>query len=732
MKLTLGKVFKGKGSTAPGDIPTVAVSAPLAGDTGMAGAYDPTRAVSVVEQLRAAARGGKAVKQLPLIGHLSTAKQFRYLAAALATSFVLMLILFGLYAIEARKNNAQIAAATEMQMLAQRLARGGAQSEMGGAIGFDVLKDSRDQFRSNLKALATGGDYRGVSLSEPQNDSVRTAASELEKRWTSVDGKVDELIAARGILTSLSQAVSNVNQGNQGLLELAEQLATQLSTAGGREISLANNLVMLTQRIAKNANALIGDEVDSDVAFLLGKDTATFRDIVNGLLQGSEALRVSAIRDGEAKQTLAELGSKFQETEKRLVEVLRAMPRLLAGKQAAKVITTEAEPLMAGAKALSTAYEGAGNTANFALWFAAAFGLLSLLLGVALGYLFLNEARIRAAENERENQRNQEAILRLLNEMGTLADGDLTVKASVTEDVTGAIADSINFTVDELRKVVSDINATTGEVAGATQSAQAISQRLYQASQRQSGEIQRSSALVLQMAQSINEVSASATEGSRVAQQSLSASEQGAKAVQNQIAGMNEIRAQIQESSKRIKRLGESSQEIGEIVELISDITEQTNVLALNAAIQAASAGEAGRGFTVVAEEVQRLAERSAEATKQIEALVRAIQADTQDAVNAMEKTTQGVVEGTRLSDAAGQTLAEISRVSRDLAGLVSSISAQTQTQSASVSEVTRGMQDILAVTEETSRGTQQTNVSIEELGRLAQTLRGSVAGFKV
>ena len=732
MKLTLGKVFKGKGSAVSGDIPTVVVSAPLAGDTGMAGAYDPTRAVSVVEQLRAAARGGKAVKQLPLIGHLPTAKQFKYLAAALGTSFLLMLIMFGLYAVEARKNGAQIVAANEMQMLAQRLARGGAQSEMGGTIGFDVLKDSREHFRANLKALASGGDYRGVSLSEPQNDTVRTAASDLQKRWTSVDSRVDELIAARGILTSLSQAVSNVNQGNQGLLELAEQLATQLSTAGGREISLANNLVMLTQRIAKNANALIGDEVDSDVAFLLGKDTATFRDIVNGLLQGSEALRVSAVRDGEAKQTLTELGLKFQDTEKRLVEVLRAMPRLLAGKQAAKVITTEAEPLMAGAKTLSAAYEGAGNTANFALYLAAAFGLLSLLLGVAVGYLFLNEARIRAAENERENQRNQEAILRLLNEMGTLADGDLTVKASVTEDVTGAIADSINFTVDELRKVVSDINATTGEVAGATQSAQAISQRLYQASQRQSGEIQRSSALVLQMAQSINEVSASATEGSRVAQQSLSASEQGAKAVQNQIAGMNEIRAQIQESSKRIKRLGESSQEIGEIVELISDITEQTNVLALNAAIQAASAGEAGRGFTVVAEEVQRLAERSAEATKQIEALVRAIQADTQDAVNAMEKTTQGVVEGTRLSDAAGQTLAEISRVSRDLASLVSNISVQTQTQSASVSEVTRGMQDILAVTEETSRGTQQTNVSIEELGRLAQTLRGSVAGFKV
>ena len=731
MKLKLGNVFKGKESSGVDDIPTV-VAAPLTGDTKMASAHVSARAVSVAEQLRAAARGGKAVGQLPLIGHLSTAKQFQYLGAALVIAFVLMLILFALYAIEERKNSAQVAAATEMQMLAQRLARGAAQSEMGGAIGFDVLQSSHDQFRGNLKALSTGGDYRGTPVSGPQSEGVRSAVTDLEKRWALVDGKVDELVAARGILTSLSQAISKVNQGNQGLLELAEQLATQLSNGSAREFALSNNLVMLTQRIAKNANALIGDEVDSDVAFLLGKDTATFRDIVNGLLQGSDALRVGAIRDDEARQTLTELGSRFQETERRLVEVLRAMPRLLAGKQAAKIIATEAEPLMAGAKVLSAAYEDAANTANLALYVAAALGLLSLLLGAALGYLFLSEARARAAENERENQRNQSAILRLLNEMGTLADGDLTVRTSVTEDVTGAIADSINFTVDELRKVVSDINATTGEVAGATQAAQAVSQRLYHASQRQSGEIQRSSALVLQMAQSINEVSESATQGAKVAQQSLSAAELGSTAVQNQISGMNEIRAQIQESAKRIKRLGESSQEIGEIVELISDITEQTNVLALNAAIQAASAGEAGRGFTVVAEEVQRLAERSGEATKQIEALVRAIQADTQDAVNAMEKTTQGVVEGTRLSDAAGRALSEISRVSRDLAGLVSNISAQAQTQSTSVSEVTRGMQDILAVTEETSRGTQQTNVSIEELGRLAQTLRGSVAGFKV
>jgi twitching motility protein PilJ len=234
------------------------------------------------------------------------------------------------------------------------------------------------------------------------------------------------------------------------------------------------------------------------------------------------------------------------------------------------------------------------------------------------------------------------------------------------------------------------------------------------------------------MAQSIDEVSASAAQSSRVAQQSLAAAEKGAQSVQNQIAGMNEIRAQIQDTSKRIKRLGESSLEIGEIVELISDITEQTNVLALNAAIQAASAGEAGRGFTVVAEEVQRLAERSAEATKQIEAIVKTIQTDTQDAVTAMEKSTMGVVEGAKLSDAAGQALEEIGRVSRELAALIGGISVQTQMQSASVTDVTRGMQDILKITEETTDGTKETNVSIGQLMRLAAELRSSVAGFKV
>jgi twitching motility protein PilJ len=302
----------------------------------------------------------------------------------------------------------------------------------------------------------------------------------------------------------------------------------------------------------------------------------------------------------------------------------------------------------------------------------------------------------------------------------------------VSENITGAIADSINYTIEELRLLVGRINDAANRVTSATEIARQTSGELLAAAERQSREIQDAGQSALEMARSMSEVSGSALQSAQVARQSLSAAEKGTQAVEDSIKGMNEIRNQIQETSKRIKRLGESSQEIGEIVELISDITEQTNVLALNAAIQAASAGDAGRGFTVVAEEVQRLAERSGEATKQIAAIVKTIQTDTQDAVSAMEQSTQGVVEGARLSDAAGQALNEIGRVSRDLAELIQSISTSTQTQADSATQVAQLMQDILSVTEQTTAGTQRTAEAVEELNALASELKGSVAGFKV
>ncbi len=730
LNVKMPKLFGNDKAAAPVaalDMPTTQVRASQP-------AYDPLASVSIMEQLRSASSETKMPRKLPVIGHLPIVQQFQVLGIMMVMFLVLAALMVFIDSRAATQGSAAAATATEMQMLSQRLARGTALASQGQAAAFPALKDSRDRFKADLEALQAGGTVKGVSLDVSQDENIVKTLQDIRTQWERVDVNAQRVIDNQQSLTSLAKGLDNINLGNNAILELSQQAAQQVGQGGGslREIEYTNQLAVLSQRIGKNANTLASsEEIDPEVAFLLGKDAGTFRDILNGLLKGSDALRLSGVRNEDARSTLTELQKRFAAYDQGVAAILQNMNRLVTAKQAARGINNESEALLNDTTKLAEEYEGSVR-ARWPLWAAIVLVLLALAALVLLGKVFLDDARVRAFDSEGENKRNQEAILRLLNEMGNLADGDLTVQASVTEDVTGAIADSINFTIEELRTLVRGINSATDQVAKATQDAQAISNRLFEASQRQNKEIQKASSSVLQMAQSINEVSQSAAQSARVAQQSLAAAEKGGQAVQNQIAGMNEIRTQIQDTSKRIKRLGESSLEIGEIVELISDITEQTNVLALNAAIQAASAGEAGRGFTVVAEEVQRLAERSGEATKQIEAIVKTIQADTQDAVAAMEKSTVGVVEGTKLSDAAGQALEEIRRVSRELAELIGGISAQTQKQSASVSDVTRGMQGILKITEETTEGTKQTNVSIGQLTRLAAELRSSVAGFKV
>jgi twitching motility protein PilJ len=319
-----------------------------------------------------------------------------------------------------------------------------------------------------------------------------------------------------------------------------------------------------------------------------------------------------------------------------------------------------------------------------------------------------------------------------MDEMGPIAAGNLTAQATVDEEITGAVADAVNATVADLRGLVAGVTDTAGQVAHGAASAQKITQQLLAAAQKQAHDIERAGGAVELITKSISEVSSSATQSAEAARKSLATAERGAGAVQSSVKSMNLIREQIQDTAKRIKRLGESSQEIGEIVELISDITEQTNVLALNAAIQAASAGEAGRGFAVVAEEVQRLAERSAEAMKQIGALVKAIQTDTHDAVAAMEKSTQGVVQGAQLSDAAGAALGEIESATRELSQLVQSIAVSTQMQVEIAREVTSGMKQTLAITEQATRGVNQTAATVADLAAHATNMKSSVARFKV
>lgn len=338
----------------------------------------------------------------------------------------------------------------------------------------------------------------------------------------------------------------------------------------------------------------------------------------------------------------------------------------------------------------------------------------------------------RSRQIQEENERNQMAILRLLDELGDLAEGDLTVNATVSEDFTGAIADSVNFAIDQLRQLVMVINSTAEQVSQSSERTQLKAVELTQASEHQAKEIAGVSASINEMAVSIDKVSNNATESATVAERSVVIAYNGAEVVQRSIEGMNVIRNQIQETSKRIKRLGESSQEIGDIVSLINDIADQTNVLALNAAIQASMAGEAGRGFAVVADEVQRLAERSAKATKQIETLVKTIQADTNEAVMSMESTTSEVVRGARLAKDAGEALEEVQSVSNTLSDLIQNISNAAQQQAKSAGHISNTMTVIQDITSQTSSGTLATARSVGELSEMAGALQESVTGFKI
>ncbi|MDP5239010.1 methyl-accepting chemotaxis protein [Uliginosibacterium sp. 31-16] len=674
-----------------------------------------------------------ARRKLWLIGGKTLNEQMRSIGGLFALALLITVALTVLQIRSASQGTAFVSAAGQMATLSQILAKASQQAVTTGRTGFSELKDSRDAFATLLKTITEGGDVNGISVPSTPG-SAKPQLAEVAEIWSKILKEADDVAKQQEQINRLGKAVANINSTNAQLLDFAEQVARAKLEGHGsaRDIETANQIVMLSQRMAKNANALLAAEsVDPEVIFLLGRDSNSFNDLLEQLTESTT--------DANTMQKLESLklfGARHQIA---VGGILANVQPLLTAKRAGVTVFQESGKLLDAINELSAAYNKAFTGINWRILGILIFGPIALLLLAGLVWVYNNDLASRRDEADRQRlsaeadkNNTQQAILRLMNEMGDLADGDLTIRATVTEDVTGAIADSVNYTIEELSVLVRRINDAAGRVTIASESAQRISGELLDASERQSREITQAGSQVQEMARSMTAVSGSALQTAQVARRSLEAARKGADAVQNSIKGMNEIREQIQETSKRIKRLGESSQEIGEIVELISDITEQTNVLALNAAIQAASAGEAGRGFTVVAEEVQRLAERSAEATKQIAAIVKTIQTDTGDAVAAMENSTRGVVEGAKLSDAAGQALSEIGDVSVEMATLVEKISSDTQRQANVATEVSEAMRGILSINESTTRGTQQSAISIGQLADLAVELKGSVSGFKV
>ncbi len=668
---------------------------------------------SAPREKRAAKKGLADAAPLPIIGKLSSEAQLKVVGGIAAGALVVALAAAFLDYRATSFGARYLELAGDLKLLTQRLAKDAGMSVQGEQTAIEGLPNDKAEIERIMNTLVNGAPGLPPLSGAPKaklDEITPVVQRNLLGAQAMIDGRP-------GIQTVLS-AVAAVND----LTPLMRAEIPAMATSGGGDPARVARFSTMMERLNHDVANMMSANLQAEQISALGSD-----------VQDADA-QLSAFN--KSSPAVSKVAEDFDIYRNSVEAIIGQVPQLLAAKQAERELFQEASlankgPFIMATQALSdTISAQMSNRWTTYLMVVAVVVLLVAL--VLLGKIYLDAARHRAYEAETTSRRNQQAILLLMNEMSDLADGDLTVRATVTDDITGAIADSVNYTTDELRKLVSRVTSASDLVADAAGSAQEVSGDLLKAAQRQANELRSTSEAVELITRSIREVDSSATQSARVAQRTLEVTEQGAQAVRNAISGMDTIREQIQETAKRIKRLGESSQEIGDIVDLISDITEQTNVLALNAAIQAASAGEAGRGFSVVAEEVQRLAERSAEATKQIGALVKTIQGDTQDAVAAMEKSTQGVVEGAKLSDVAGQSLREIEQVSHELADLIGSISVSTQVQTDMAQEVAATMAEILRLTERTTEGTKKTADSVTELASLASDLKGSVSGFKL
>jgi len=648
----------------------------------------------------------------------------------LIVSIVLLFANFAYLNTQSNYDTEYIGHAGELRVLSQRIAKNSTEAAAGTAQAFGLLRNERNDFQVRWGYLTDGNQDSGLP---PAPEALQAQMDAVQKDWDILRRNTDAILANEQTVLSLHQVAATLAETIPQLQVEYEEVVDILLESGApaAQVSVAQRQSLLAERILGSVNkVLAGDQDSVQAADMFGRDASLFGRVLNAMLEGNAAMEISKVTDPEALERLAEISELFEFVSGSVDEILETSPELFQVRESANVIFTVSQTLLDKASDLANGFDdlATGRALNTLIGYI--LGALALGSIILIGLVMMRETNRRLAEREEKSARDQTAILRLLDEIADLADGDLTVAATVTEDFTGAIADSINYSIDQLRDLVATINLTAVQVAGAAQETQATAMHLAEASEHQAQEIAGASAAINEMAVSIDQVSANAAESSAVAERSVAIANKGNEVVHNTITGMDNIREQIQDTSKRIKRLGESSQEIGDIVSLINDIADQTNILALNAAIQASMAGDAGRGFAVVADEVQRLAERSSAATKQIEALVKTIQTDTNEAVISMEQTTSEVVRGARLAQDAGVALEEIEKVSKTLAALIQNISNAARQQASSAGHISNTMNVIQEITSQTSSGTTATAKSIGNLAKMASEMRKSVSGF--
>ncbi len=612
----------------------------------------------------------------------------------------------------------------ELRLLSQTISRQATEATASGSP--EAMKElivSRQLFAKNIKNV---------------ENIYGTSSKEYKKvagLWKSLAYDIDLISSQQNVINQLYNMNISISDSIPEIQAEYNLMVDKMvrEKVSSNQVVVAKNQVFIAERILRSINSVfVGTENSENSAHDFSVDIETFGVYLDAQLNGNTELGVAKVDSPEVRESLEGIKTEYDKVLKSAAtSVLKHTNQIVNVRQSSSEIFSQSDAMLTALGDLSDQTQYGWQA--FALVALLTLSLLGLI-GSVLKLLSLRSKadKQRVATLQEEYDRNQNAILRLLDEIADLADGDLRSYATVSEDFTGAIADSINFAIDQLRDLVSRIHETSQEVARYTQDTQSITNQLAEASEHQAQEIAGASTAMNEMALSIDQVSANASESANVAQRSVSIASNGAQVVNRSIEGMDTIREQIQETSKRIKRLGESSQEIGNIVSLINDIADQTNILALNAAIQASMAGEAGRGFAVVADEVQRLAERSASATKQIETLVKTIQTDTNEAVISMEQTTTEVVRGANLAKDAGIALDEIQKVSGDLANLIASISDAAKLQSASASHIAATMTVVQEITSQTTTATFDTARSVSELANMSESLRESVTDFKL